>query len=70
MKKHYTKPQIRLPRRDFLKMGGAGIFGTIIAASTRNVAGAQTPSVENVMANMKSLKMGDFNPNYATQKQS
>lgn len=67
MTKHYTKPVIRLPRRDFLKLGGAGVLGTIIAASTRNIAGAQTPSVENVMANMKSLKMGDFNPNYATQ---
>ncbi len=66
MKKH-SKPQIRLPRRDFLKVGGAGVLGTIIAASTLNRAGAQTPSAENVMANMKSLIMGDFNPNYATQ---
>ena len=66
MKKH-NKPQIRLARRDVLKLGGAGVLGTIIAASTLNRAGAQTPSVENVMANMKSLTMGEFNPNYATQ---
>lgn len=65
MKKN--KPIMRLPRREFLKAGGAGLLGVMIAASTRNVAGAQTPSVENVMANMKALKMGDFNPNYATQ---
>ena len=67
MKKHSRKPQIRLPRRDFLMRGGAGVLGTIIAASTIGRAGAQTPSVKNVMANLKSLKMGDFNPNYATQ---
>lgn len=66
MKKH-SKPQIRLARRDVLKLGGAGVLGTIIAASTLNRAGAQTPSAENVMANLKSLKMGEFNPNYATQ---
>jgi ABC-type nitrate/sulfonate/bicarbonate transport system substrate-binding protein len=66
MKKH-SKPQIRLARRDVLKLGGAGVLGTIIAASTLNRAGAQTPSVENVMANLKSLTMGEFNPNYATQ---
>ncbi|MDH3242505.1 MAG: ABC transporter substrate-binding protein [Alphaproteobacteria bacterium] len=67
MTRHNRKPQIRLPRRDFLKYGGAGVLGTIIAASTTNLAGAQTPSAETVMANLKSLKMGDFNPNYATQ---
>lgn len=67
MKTHNGKPQIRLPRRQFLKLGGAGVLGTIIAASTTERVGAQTPSVENVMANLKSLKMGDFNPNYATQ---
>jgi len=63
MKRH----QIHLPRREFLKIGGAGVLGTFIAAATRNVAGAQAPSAENVMANLKSLTMGDFNPNYATQ---
>lgn len=63
MKKHH----ITLPRRDVLKMGGAGLLGTFIAAGTLNRAGAQTPSAENVMANLKKLRMGDFNPNYATQ---
>ncbi len=63
MKKH----QIRLPRREFLMRGGAGALGIMIAAATRNVAGAQTPSAENVMANLKKLTMGEFNPNYATQ---
>ena len=62
-----TKHQIRLPRREFLLMGGAGVLGMFIGASTLNRAGAQTPSAKNVMANLKSLKMGDFNPNYATQ---
>jgi len=61
------KPQLVLPRREFLKMGGAGVLGTIIAASTLEVAGAQRPSVENVKANLHALKMGDFNPNYAAQ---
>jgi ABC-type nitrate/sulfonate/bicarbonate transport system substrate-binding protein len=63
MKRHH----IVLPRREFLKVGAAGVLGTFIAAATRNVAGAQTPSMENVMANLKTLRMGDFNPNYATQ---
>jgi ABC-type nitrate/sulfonate/bicarbonate transport system substrate-binding protein len=62
MRKHLT-----LPRRDVLKMGGAGVLGTFIAAATFDVAGAQTPSVEAVKANLRKLRMGDFNPNYATQ---
>ena len=61
------KPIVHLPRRDFLKMGGAGVLGTIIAASTLDVFGAQTPSAGNVMANLHSLKMGEYNPNYASQ---
>ena len=45
-----------------------GVLGTFIAASTLgSVAGVQRASAENVMANLKSIKMGDFNPNYATQ---
>lgn len=58
---------IRLPRREVLLRGGAGVLGMIIGAATLNVAGAQTPSVANVKANLKRLRMGDFNPNYATQ---
>lgn len=61
------KLQIHLPRREFLMRGGAGVLGTIIAASTLDVLGAQTPSVANVKANLHALKMGDFNPNYAAQ---
>ena len=62
------KPQIHLPRREFLMKGGAGVLGTIIAAGTLDlVHGAQRPSVENVKANLRSLKMGEFNPNYAAQ---
>ncbi len=67
MKKFTPNGPIRLGRRDFLQRGGAGVLGTIIAASTLNKAGAQTPSAANVMANLKSFKMGDFNPNYANQ---
>lgn len=63
MKRH----DILLPRRDVLKMGGAGLLGTFIAASTLDIAGAQTPSIKNIHANLKKLRMGDFNPNYATQ---
>jgi ABC-type nitrate/sulfonate/bicarbonate transport system substrate-binding protein len=63
MKKH----QIVLPRREFLKLGGAGVLGTFIAAGTLNRAGTQAFAAENVMANLKTLRMGDFNPNYATQ---
>ena len=57
-----------LPRRDVLKMGGAGVLGTFIAAATFDgVAGAQTPSMKAIKANLDKLRMGDFNPNYATQ---
>jgi NitT/TauT family transport system substrate-binding protein len=48
-------------------MGGAGVLGTFIAAATLNRAGTQAVAAENVMANLKTLRMGDFNPNYATQ---
>lgn len=63
MKKH----QILLPRREFLIKGGAGVIGTFIAAATLNRPGFQAFAQENVMANLKALRMGDFNPNYATQ---
>jgi ABC-type nitrate/sulfonate/bicarbonate transport system substrate-binding protein len=62
------KPVLRLPRREFLKRGGMGVLGTFIAASTLgSVAGVQRASADNVMANLKSIKMGDWNPNYASQ---
>jgi len=63
MKKH----QIVLPRREFLMKGGAGVLGMFVAAATFNRAGAQTPDMMHIMANLKTLRMGDFNPNYATQ---
>ena len=67
MSKYPTNGPIRLGRRDFLMQGSAGVLGTIIAASTANVAGAQTPSADNIMANLRTIKMGDYNPNYANQ---
>jgi ABC-type nitrate/sulfonate/bicarbonate transport system substrate-binding protein len=48
-------------------MGGAGVLGTFIAAATFDIAGAQKPSAEAIKANLRKLRMGDFNPNYATQ---
>jgi ABC-type nitrate/sulfonate/bicarbonate transport system substrate-binding protein len=62
-----TKHRIVLPRREFLKAGGAGVLGMFVAGATLNRAGAQTPDMENIMANLKTLRMGEFNPNYATQ---
>ncbi|NNE89765.1 MAG: ABC transporter substrate-binding protein [Silicimonas sp.] len=67
MTKYEKNGPVRLARRDVLMRGGAGVLGTMIAASTVNMAGAQTPSADKVMANLKSLNMGDFNPNYANQ---
>ena len=67
MTKHEKNGPIRLPRREVLMGGGAGFLGMVIAASTRDVAHAQTMSVENVKANLSSITMGDFNPNYANQ---
>ncbi len=68
MKKTTKNGAIRLARRDVLFQGGAGVLGTMIAASTLpRKAGAQTPSADNVIANLNAIKMGDFNPNYANQ---
>lgn len=62
------KPALHLPRREFLKRGGMGVLGTFIAAGTLGtVSGVQRVSAQNVMANLNALKMGEFNPNYATQ---
>lgn len=58
---------IRLARRDVLKRGGGGVLGMFIAAGTLNVAGVQVASAQNVKANLNSIKMGDFNPNYTNQ---
>lgn len=63
MKTHH----IHLPRREVLIRGGAGVLGMFIAAATFDAAGAQRPSAANVKANLKRLRMGEFNPNYATQ---
>ena len=62
MTKHFI-----LPRRDVLKMGGAGLLGTFIAAATLKDAGAtQMASIKNIKANLHSLRIGEFNPNYAS----
>ena len=59
--------QFVLPRRDLLKMGGAGVLGTFIAAATLRGAGAtQMASIKNIKSNLKTIRMGEFNPNYAT----
>ena len=67
MSKFRSNGPIRLGRRDVLMRGGAGVLGTLIAASTFDIAGAQTPSADAVMANLRSIKLGTENPNYATQ---
>jgi ABC-type nitrate/sulfonate/bicarbonate transport system substrate-binding protein len=62
------KHAIALPRREVLKLGAMGVFGTMIAASTLpGKVGAQTPSIENIQSNLKAIQIGDFNPNYAAQ---
>jgi len=61
------KLDIRLPRREVLLKGGAGVLGLFIGCATLNRAGAQQPKIKNIKANLKTLRMGDFNPNYATQ---
>jgi len=63
MKRHH----IVLPRREFLLKGGAGVLGLFVAAGTLAKTGRQAVAAEKVMANLKTLRMGDFNPNYATQ---
>jgi ABC-type nitrate/sulfonate/bicarbonate transport system substrate-binding protein len=55
-----------LPRRDVLLMGGAGVLGTFIAAATRDIAHAQMPNMKNIKANLHNLRIGEFNPNYAS----
>lgn len=60
------KEKIVLPRRDVLLMGGAGLLGTFIAAATTKEAGAQMASIKNIKANLHELRIGEFNPNYAS----
>ena len=61
------KDHLILPRRDVLMMGGAGLLGTFIAAATVKGAGAsQMASIKNIKANLHSLRIGEFNPNYAS----
>ncbi len=67
MQNRPSKPTLRMPRRAFLKLSSVSALVAIIAASTRNIAGAQTPSIKNVKANLSTIRLGEFNPNYATQ---
>ncbi len=59
--------RLTLPRRDVLKLGALGALGTLIAAGTLDKAGAQSPTAANVMSNLKEIKFGNYNPNYAAQ---
>ncbi|MYZ47484.1 ABC transporter substrate-binding protein [Propylenella binzhouense] len=58
-----------LERREFLKMGGLGVMGMMLAVATTNGASAQdkTPSIKNIKANLKKVVYGDFNPNYVNK---
>ena len=60
------KPIIKLSRRKVLKAGGMGILG-IIASSSTGMLGLQKVSAANIHSNLKKLRIGDFNPNYAAQ---
>ena len=60
------KPVITLSRRNVLKAGGMGILG-IIASSSTGMFGLQKVSAANIHSNLKKLRIGDFNPNYAAQ---
>ncbi|MGQ7794315.1 ABC transporter substrate-binding protein [Faunimonas sp. B44] len=53
-------------RREFLKLGGCGILGMMIAASTTNGARAQdtTPDMKNIKSNLKKLRYSTYNQNY------
>jgi ABC-type nitrate/sulfonate/bicarbonate transport system substrate-binding protein len=62
-----AKQPLRLSRRDVLKRGGGGALGLFLAAGTANIAGVQVANAQTVKANLSSIKMGDFNPNYSNQ---
>ena len=55
-----------LRRREFLKAGGCGVLGMMLAAATTRGSMAQdaTPSLENIQSNLDRLRYGEFNPNY------
>lgn len=65
-----TLGDVRIPRRRLLQVGSAGVLGMLLAPALPLGASAQDkklPDIKNVKANLKKLKMGEFNPNYATQ---
>lgn len=53
-------------RREFLKLGGCGILGMMVAASTTNGAFAQDqmPDMKNIKSNMEKLRFSTYNQNY------
>lgn len=58
----------KMPRRQFLQVGSTGVLGMLLApAMPLDASAQQKPDIKNVKANLNKLKMGDFNPNYATQ---
>lgn len=68
MKRYKNSRRLELPRREFLKLGGAGFLGMVLTVSTQGGASAQTsPSIENIKSNLSKLTVGEFNPNYLNQ---
>lgn len=53
-------------RREFLKLGGAGILGVMVAAATTSGVYAQDkmPDMKNIKSNLKKLRFSTYNQNY------
>jgi ABC-type nitrate/sulfonate/bicarbonate transport system substrate-binding protein len=53
-------------RREFLKLGGAGILGVMVAAATTSGVYAQDkmPDMKNIKSNLKKLRWSTYNQNY------
>ena len=55
-----------IKRREFLKLGGAGVVGMLVAASTTDGVFAQdaTPDMANIQSNLEKIRFSTYNQNY------
>ena len=67
MKTHNSQPHCACRAGSFLKLSGASALGHDHCRVDPEHRRRPDAEAENVKANLKTLRLGEFNPNYATQ---